>query len=171
MTVLTRRDTPNNRFDEQYIPEPNSGCWLWIGTCGAYRYGAIRVSGKTIRAHRFSYERFVGPVPNGLFVLHRCDVSCCVNPTHLFLGTQLDNMRDAQQKGRLWSPRGEESWARRNPGRLSRGEQHGGAKLTNTSVIEIRCSALKRSELARKYGVTWRVIDLIQKRLAWAAVP
>jgi hypothetical protein len=127
--------------------------------------------GQAVAAHRFSYERFIGIIPDEMMVLHKCDITFCVNPDHLFLGTQLDNMRDAKQKNRLWSAKGEESWSRRNPDRLARGERHGSAKLTEADVIEIRRSSLKRSELARKYGVSWDVINLIQKRLAWASVP
>lgn len=79
---------------------PN-GCFEWQGTksdgYGRLKMGKWRVVG----AHRASYEAFRGPIPKGLFVCHHCDNRCCINPAHLFLGTNLDNIRDAQRKGRL----------------------------------------------------------------------
>lgn len=71
------------RFDEQYIPEPNSGCWLWIGVHDGRGYGHIRHNGRTTRAHRFSYERYKGPIPEGMYIDHLCKVPLCVNPDHL----------------------------------------------------------------------------------------
>jgi hypothetical protein len=83
-------------------------CWLWTGARGGLdrktrigRYGRVAVGGgKTDQAHRVAYEMFVGPVPEGHYVLHRCDVSLCVRPDHLFTGTQTDNMRDMVAKDR-----------------------------------------------------------------------
>lgn len=76
-----------------------AGCWLWTG-CVVRRYGQFGVSpGVSARAHRFSYELAYGPIPEGMFVCHKCDTPLCVNPTHLFLGTNSDNQLDAVQKG------------------------------------------------------------------------
>lgn len=98
------RSSPSlaERFHAQYIPEPNSGCWLWTGTCdGLGRYGQIYRDGKYVRAHRLSWEFANGrPVPKGLQVHHRCDVPSCVNPDHLWVGTQSQNMEDMVKKGR-----------------------------------------------------------------------
>lgn len=75
------------RFDKQWIPEPNSGCWLWIGALDAYGYGAfaIKIDGKwgMRKAHRIAYERFVGPIPDNLEPDHLCRTKCCINPSHL----------------------------------------------------------------------------------------
>lgn len=117
------------------------GCWLWTKGRMPFGYGAIVVNGKTKLAHRVSYEAHVGPIPSGLCVLHRCDVPPCVNPEHLFLGTQLDNMRDKIAKGRQGDSsvgrrvRGDEHWARQNPDRALRGQKNGNYKSRNT-----RCS-------------------------------
>lgn len=92
--------TLQERFDDMYCPEPNSGCWLWTASV-RHRYGSIRTSStKCSSAHRVSWELHHGPIPEGICVLHRCDTPTCVNPDHLFLGTQLDNIKDRDQKGR-----------------------------------------------------------------------
>ena len=76
------------------------GCWLWTGSVHKSGYGQFRYMGKTQPAHRVSYELFVGPIPEGLDVLHSCDERRCVNPAHLRPGTDLDNSRDKVERGR-----------------------------------------------------------------------
>lgn len=93
------------RIERMSIPVTETGCWLWTGqTLGKQkRYPKIMVGGrkgKYIAAHRVSYAAFVGPIPEGMSVLHKCDIPLCVNPSHLFLGNQADNMRDMKIKGR-----------------------------------------------------------------------
>ena len=91
------------RFEQKYITEPNTGCWIWIAALSNKGYGKI---GRGMRqdghepAHRISWELNYGPIPEGLHVLHKCDNPPCVNPNHLFLGTHGDNMRDSVTKGR-----------------------------------------------------------------------
>ena len=89
-------------WTENIQPEPNSGCWLWTGRVARNGYGTWGGgrSGERISAHRLAWQEANGPVPDGLQVLHRCDVRCCVNPEHLFLGTARENTRDMMAKGR-----------------------------------------------------------------------
>lgn len=96
--------TTAERFSASATPEPNSGCALWIGTYGTRnRYGIFCAHGQRFRAHRYSYELAYGPIPAGLVVCHRCGTPECVNPDHLFVGTQADNVLDAISKGRIGS--------------------------------------------------------------------
>lgn len=97
-------------------------CWYFRGTIDNLGYG--RVSGK--KAHRVFYEAFNGEIKKGLFVLHKCDVRNCVNPDHLFLGTQLENMRDCRDKGRLIAPR------------PKHGEENPMSKLSKEDVLEMK---------------------------------
>lgn len=91
------------RFFAKTIPEPNSGCLLWLGSHNWQGYGMVCV--KTVGcgmsyAHRIAWLMRHGPIPDGLFVCHTCDVRCCVNPDHLYLGTHADNMRDMARRKR-----------------------------------------------------------------------
>lgn len=80
--------------------DKSGDCWLWTAGITAGKYGIISISGKRHYAHRVSWELVNGPVPEGLFVLHKCDVRRCVRPDHLFIGTHDDNMADMMAKGR-----------------------------------------------------------------------
>jgi hypothetical protein len=88
------------RFESKYIPEPNSGCWIWTDQCHYSGYGHFRLKNKTIRAHRMSWMIYKGEIPSNLIVCHKCDIKCCVNPDHLFLGSFKDNMVDKVNKKR-----------------------------------------------------------------------
>lgn len=82
------------------IKKTDDGCWMW--SVPSDRYGTIRVDGRTVKAHRYSWELAHGAIPSGMSVLHKCDRPLCVNPDHLFLGSQRDNVRDMASKGRGW---------------------------------------------------------------------
>lgn len=145
------------RFEAKYIPEPNSGCWLWIGAIGG-RDGRpmIGKDSAVAYAHRVAWELYRGEVPDGMSVLHTCDVPSCVNPDHLWLGTQDDNMKDCAEKGRIV------------PGRNNqRGETASRAKLTERDVLEIRTRALSRKQYAAKFGIHWVYVKAIQRRDTW----
>jgi DNA-binding XRE family transcriptional regulator len=142
-----------SNFDDNWIGEPNSGCWLWDKCIVPQGYGHITIKGRGYYAHRASYEKYVGPIPTGMSVLHKCDVPSCVNPAHLFLGTHADNMRDKTAKSRQ-----------------SRGEAHKLAKLSEEKVSEIRASNLSRQQLAAKYGVREQTIIQVLNRITWKHV-
>ncbi len=86
---------PVKRFEELYTPEPNSGCWLWEGTINNKGYGSFHVSKErhSAKAHRFSFETFIGPIPDDFVIDHKCRTRCCVNPDHLEPVTNDENMR------------------------------------------------------------------------------
>lgn len=154
---------PLERFERNYIPEPNSGCWLWLGHLDHKGYGSFRVDPKKTagRAHRVSYRLFKGLVPDGLMVCHTCDVPCCVNPDHLFLGTATDNMRDAAKKGRM-------NWTDKTFRKtLPRGESHHKTTLTAVDVQYIRASSKAGIDLARELSVSNNTISRIRRGLTW----
>lgn len=93
---------PIKSFHAKYIIS-DTGCWEWIGSIGIVNgYGQLNLGkGKMANAHRFSYELYIGDIPKGMFVCHKCDNRKCCSPFHLFLGTNEDNMKDASSKGRL----------------------------------------------------------------------
>lgn len=112
-------NTVKRFFKKLTIPYDFQACWVWNGGRRQKGYGFFRIAGKRVRAHRFSYELFVGKIPADLFVLHRCDNPPCVNPLHLFLGTAADNYHDMVSKGREFRLPSSLRWAAH--GRSERG--------------------------------------------------
>ena len=120
-------------------------CWEWTASLSGNGYGYFRLDGRMVNAHRVAYELSHGAIPDRLQVLHSCDNPPCCNPSHLFLGTHTDNMRDKGNKGR-WN---------------------GKTKLTAEQVDEIReryaAGGILQRELAQEYGVTkWYISRIIQ---------
>lgn len=152
------------RFEAKFVPEPNSGCWIWTGCMEGCGYGIFveMVAGarKLRKAHRVSWEIFNGPIPVGACILHKCDNRLCVNPSHLFIGDRADNMRDMAAKGRGKSiPRP--------------GEKNPSSKLTATDVQELR-QRVARGEsqtfLAVEYGVSQSAVSLAVAGKTWSII-
>ena len=131
------------------MSEPNSGCWLWVAALDGGGYGQAWDGSKQRRAHRLSWEQHKGEIPEGLHVLHKCDVRCCVNSDHLFLGTHDDNMADMRAK------------KRRN------GERASWPKLTEAQVIEIFNSPEPCPVIAARYGVSRSTPLFIKQGRSW----
>lgn len=132
-------------------------CWEWTGARRSDGYGRFHPfrHGPSVGAHRFSFTLHCGPIPSGLFVLHTCDNRACVRPDHLFVGTNLDNVRDMFSKGRQ---------------SLRHGEFAGRARLTEVNVRDIRqrnAEGVGARTLAREFGVSRRAVQQAIQRKTW----
>lgn len=159
-------------------------CWIWTGSVMWKGYGTIsdgsKQNRKDYRAHRLSYQIHFGEIPDDLKVLHKCDNPICVNPEHLFLGTNADNSADMVAKGRSVKGqkrrpeqivKGERHGSRTKPESTPRGQSHSAAKLTDAQVIEIRKryaqGGILQKELAAEYQIGRPVICEILSGKMW----
>lgn len=145
---------PQERFWRYVDRGGPNGCWSWIGAkCRKTGYGSLQIDGTGRRAHRFSYELHHGPIPDGMVVMHACDNPGCVNPAHLSLGTNQDNVDDKMAKGRHRGPRGELS---------------GSARLTRADVVRIRAERRTCNVWAAELGVSPKTIADARSGRTWA---
>jgi hypothetical protein len=154
-TAEDRRRKLAEYVESRSIPEPNTGCWLWMGSLNRQGYGHACWGGKRQNASRLAMEMEVGPIPAGLHACHRCDNPPCVNPAHLFLGTPKENMQDRKRKGRNANQHGE------NGPR---------AELAPAEVAEIRNMRLSGHllrEIATTFDVSEATVSRIASRKTW----
>lgn len=137
------------------------GCWLWLGHL-IKGYGSFHTPTKRHTAHRLAYELLVGPIPDGLYLCHRCDNRKCVNPAHLFIGTHQDNMRDMRSKGRSKHS----FWGRDT----ASGSKNNRAKLSEPDVVAIRNSAMTNREVADAYRLDMSTVHDLRARHTWRHV-
>lgn len=157
---VRNRPTVEERFWQHVRKGSPDECWPWTASFTTTGYGQFRISGRTRKAHQVSWELHNGPIPDGLFVLHRCDYPPCVNPAHLFLGTNRDNYLDSAAKGR-------DGYG------AVYGEANPAAKLTADQVRTIRerhAAGASGKSLARAFGVSKATVQYLLKRKTWAHV-
>jgi hypothetical protein len=132
-------------------------CHIWTGSKNPGGYGHLKVAGKTRTAHTVGFELQNGPIPEGAFVLHKCDNRPCVRGSHLFTGTQKDNVLDAVKKGRHKNP-------------VMPGEAHPLARLTGAQVAEMRKAAADgepKASLEERFKVTRRHLNRVLSGEQW----
>ena len=155
--IYIRKKKPiKERFESKFVVSPN-GCWEWQTRISPFGYGQFSISsGDCWQAHRLAYKLYVGKIPKGMCVLHRCDNRKCVNPRHLWIGTQADNIKDMMLKGR---------------GMKASSENNGGAKLTWKEVNEIRKIRREKGtyykDLAEMFNVHYATIKRIVTNKYW----
>jgi hypothetical protein len=185
--MATKHSTPPDRIGKhgrapvspevrfwRHVAKRDNGCWEWAGATWS-GYGIFCTNRKDIRwtmgAHRFSYELAHGAIPDGLFVCHRCDNRGCVNPDHLFLGTNSENLMDASRKGRIAS--GDRNGLRVHPESALKGEANGFARLTLAAVLAIRAERLAGRpyhKIASRYGISTSQVFNVCQRKQWRHV-
>ena len=141
-------------FDDLYVPVPEAGCWLWLGggsTSGDGEYSmSLNSKHRAVYAHRLSWEKHFGPIPDGMFVCHKCDTRICINPSHLFLGTAADNNADMHKKARH-----------------AHGERHAAHKLSYADVEKIFLDPRSSRKIGADYGINKTTVLCIKNRKLW----
>lgn len=154
-------------FKTRFIKGGPDDCWPWMGGTGKHGRGQVVLNGQTAPASRVAYLLYVGDIPehdshHGMCVLHECDNPPCVNPAHLFLGTQKDNMRGMVTKGRK---------PKKGSTVMRQGVEHYRAALTDDEVRAIRADPRRSREIADAYEVRQSVVCNIKAYRGWKHIP
>lgn len=147
---LFQRKERRAAFEQFFVRTAETECWEWIG--GRHGKGYGQFGNPTKKAHRVSWELYRGSIPDGLHVLNSCDNPPCINPSHLFLGTNLDNVKDKMAKGR---------------GRNLRGEDTPWSIVTEEAVRRIREDKRSQSIIAAEFGIAQTTVSAIKRRVNW----
>lgn len=150
-------------FDKVDIRE-NNCCWEWKSCRSSSGYGEFYINGKNVSSHRFSYILSNGKIPSGLCVLHHCDNPGCVNPEHLFLGTQLDNMADMIKKGRKATNKIKNRKLNNSLQLMSSIMDLIITYFRNKRIIKMRAGGMTHQDIADKVGLTKARVHMIVKR-------
>lgn len=148
-------------FWSRIHPDLNSGCWLWAGGTHPGGYGTVKLGGRWWKAHRLAWSLLGGSLPAGLHACHKCDTPACVNPAHIFLGTDADNAADKTRKGRGGYG-------------VTRGEKNPRTQATDEKVVTIRAlsdSGMSAPRIAAQLSLPVYVVRTIARRQGWRHVP
>jgi hypothetical protein len=146
-----------NSIQHRFQTIPWTGCWIWTGWSDENGYGKLSNNLTRMRAHRWTYELFKGKIKKGAVICHTCDITACVNPDHLYEGTQADNVRDRVLRGRGGSHK-------------IAGENSKNSKLKKEDVWEIRSSKQTLSFLAKKFGIGTSQVHRIKTNKSWKGI-
>ena len=151
--LMTKHSLPlRDRIEAMSIPEPNSGCRIWTGAVSSKGYGSIRINGKSLGAHRVAYELEKGPIPAGMMVCHHCDLPPCIEATHLYAGTNDDNMADMDKRNRRAS---------------QSGSNNGNAKVAEEQVNLIRAASGSSEAVGKRFGIKGPTVRQIRSGATW----
>lgn len=147
--TLPSGSDPRERLEFYGWTVTDTECWEWGGPREVQGYGTAKIDGKTYKTHRLAYETWVGPIPDGKYILHSCDNPPCINPAHLRAGTKLDNARDREVR-----------------------ERNGRSKMTVDQVLEARSlygsGGCTYTQLAKRYSVSTTTIARIIRNQSWS---
>jgi hypothetical protein len=144
---------------DYYTRIDESGCHIFTGTIGNHGYGRLRINDVEYTTHRLAWALANGPIPKGLHILHNCDVRACVNPAHLRLGTNRENVDDMMSRGR-WGP----------PRSHPKGSSSPVSKLTEKQALELYHSKEHAKVLAKRFCVSPSTVYMIRGKKVWAHI-
>lgn len=161
---MADKEVIKSRLLSKVVVDNVTGCWNWNGGKGFGGYGKMKVDNKSQLTHRVAYRVFIGEIPEDICVCHKCDNPSCVNPDHLFLGTQSDNMKDAYKKGRVKL----DEISKNN--QYKKGHKAYNRILPDSLVIEIKRMiklGISPSDIANKLNVKKQVVADIKRGQAY----